>query len=108
MKGRTLSAIGAVVLAAACAHQPTERQPPAVSVPVPLIRDVCDRAHPEVASGHFDGHASLVWSNDGSRVLAIDCRFPVLLDGLQTTTVRVFLSNPTAQGLRDFLSRSSR
>jgi hypothetical protein len=97
-----LVAIGAAYLVA-CAQQPPEKQPPVVSVPVPLIRDVCERAHLEVGSGHFDGRANLVWSNGCSRVLALDCSFTVFLDGLTTTTVRVYLSDPRAQGLRDFL-----
>ncbi len=98
-----LVAIGAL-LVAACAEQPPEKQPPAISVPGHLIRDVCEHAHPEIGSGHFDGHVRLVWSNDASHVLAVDCSFTVQLDGLQTTTVRVFLSDPSAQGLRDFLA----
>lgn len=80
---------------------------PVVSVPVPLIRTVCEQARLEQGSGHWDGHAHLVWKNDGSTVVAVDCSFTALLDGLTTVSVRVFLSDPRAQGLRDFLDSSA-
>jgi len=97
-----LAAIGSTLLAA-CAQQPPEKQSPTVSVPVPLIRSVCEQAHLEQGSGHWDGHAHLLWNNDGSSVLAVDCSFTARLDGLTTVSVRVALSDPRAQGLRDFL-----
>jgi len=100
---RSLVTIGAAFLAA-CAQQPPEKQPPAVSVPVPLIRDVCERAHLEQGSGHWDGGAHLLWSKDGSSVVAVECTFTAFVDGMTTTSVRVFLSDPGAQGLREFLA----
>jgi len=92
------------ILLAACAQLPSEKQPPAVSVPVPLIRSVCEEAHLEQGSGHWDGHANLVWKSDRSSVVAVDCSFTAFVDGLTTVGVRVFLSDPRAQNLRDFLA----
>lgn len=100
---RSLVTIGAAFLAS-CAQQPPEKQPPAVSIPVPLIRDVCERAHLEQGSGHWDGGAHLLWSKDGSSVVAVDCSFTVFVDGLSTTIVRIDLRDERARSLRDFLA----
>lgn len=102
MMARTaLAAIGAAFVVA-CAQQPPEKQPPAVSMPVALIRSVCDRTRPEQGSGHFDGHAHLLWSKDGA-VVAVECSLTAMADGLSTTAVRVDLNDERARGLRDFL-----
>ncbi len=103
----SLAAIGAFL--AACAHQSPEAQPPAVSVPVPLIAAVCERAHLEQGSGRWDSGAHLLWSKDGSHVVAVECTFTAFVDGMTTVVVRVYLSDPRAEGLRDFLaSRAAR
>ena len=94
-------------LAAACAQQPPEKQPPAVSVPVALLRGVCEQARLEHGSGHWDGSAHLQWSKDGA-VVAIDCSFTVLTDGLTTTTVRIDLRDERARDLREFLASRAR
>lgn len=98
----SLAAICAAFLVA-CAQQPAERQPPAVSVPVPLIREVCEKAPLEQGSGHFDGRANLLWSRDGA-VVAVDCSFTAFVDGMTTVNVRVSLDDQRAQRLRDFLA----
>ena len=100
-----VAAIGAAFVAA-CAQPPPQKQPPApptLSVPVALIQRVCEKARPDVGSGHFDGHAQLLWSKDGA-VVAIDCSLTVRVDGLSTTTVRVDLRDERARGLREFLT----
>jgi len=97
-----LAAIGAAFVAA-CAQQPPEKLPPAVSVPVPLIRGVCEKTRPEIGNGHFDGQAHLLW-NKGGAIVAIECGMTVLTDGLSTIAVRVDLQDERARGLRDFLA----
>ena len=97
------SVMAIAVLAAACAQQPPEKHPPAVSVPVRLIASVCSRAHTDQGDGNWDRNAQLLWSRDGSTVIAIECDLTVFVDGLTTTAARIRLDDPRARDLRDFL-----
>ena len=105
MRARAL--ILSASVAAACTHQAAlkepARDPPTLSVPRMFIASVCEKARLEQGDGHWDGHAHLLWSKDGSSVTAIECSFTARMDGLTTVAVRVYLSDPSAQALRDFL-----
>lgn len=100
---RTALAAISAALVIACAQQPREMEPPAVSIPVPLIHRLCEHAYPVPGSGHWDGHVELKWNTAGE-IVAIDCSYTTYLDGLSTTVVRVSLSDERARGLRDFLA----
>lgn len=96
-------------MTAGCTHQaPVKESPkgaPTLQVPLVLIRAVCDQAHPAQGTGaHWDGRAQLVYDKGGSEVVAVDCSMTAMLDGVTTVYARVLMSDPSAQGLRDYLA----
>jgi hypothetical protein len=107
---KTFTAVASAALLAACAHpapvKDTMPRLPTVSIPKSLIASVCDQASTEEGSrGHFDGHAELLWSKDGSTIVAIACSLTVFVDGMTTTEAQVYLDDPRARRLRNFLDK---
>jgi hypothetical protein len=105
-----LSLAAFAVLCADCAHHAVlntaeDSKPlfPAVSIPRTLIVAACDKAHVPNLDSHFDGRAILLYQANGTPV-AIECGVTVLSGGLSNSSVRVYLEDERARGLRDFLS----
>lgn len=105
MEARKLAPILVVCLLSGCAYQPI-RVTESLTAPPDLIRPVCFRwEYGELPrDAHFNGHASLIWSADMSRVVAVECDLTSLSQDFSTVFTRVDIRDDEARNLREFLS----
>lgn len=95
-------------LTAGCVTNPPIPIADDLSVPVALVRPVCESwDYPHIPPGaHWDGRARFVWTTN-KEVIAVDCSLTrVGTDGLDTLETRVDIREERARNLRDFLAQN--